>query len=169
MGFRQSSRHYTGIQLALRTGDVAQARRLLAEWRGRAADGRSSSEIARLAIEEALCASHRRVFGVFVCILLLPGRCGAVLYRLSAFLADSWGGRGGAEDGDFGAFARRTFAIIDWLPVRLTAAAFAIVGDFEDAVYCWRTRADQCPGDGLGVVLASGAGSFGGPPRDAGA
>ena len=96
-----------------------------------------------------------------MCFLLLPGPCGAVLYRVSAFLADAWGGRGGAEDGHFGAFARRTFAIIDWLPVRLTAAAFAIVGDFKDAVYCWRTRADQWPGDGLGIVLASGAGALG--------
>ncbi|MBK7677359.1 MAG: CobD/CbiB family protein [Candidatus Accumulibacter sp.] len=161
MGFRRFSRHYTGIQLALRTDDVAEARRLLAEWRGRGADGLSSSEIAQLAIEEALCASHRHVFGVFVCFLLLPGPCGAVLYRVSASLADTWGGRDSAEDGDFGVFARRTFAIIDWLPVRLTAAAFAIVGDFEDAVYCWRTRADQWPGDGLGIVLASGAGALG--------
>jgi cobalamin biosynthesis protein CobD/CbiB len=45
--------------------------------------------------------------------------------------------------------------------VRLTAAAFAIVGDFEDAVYCWRTQADQWPGDGLAIVLASGAGALG--------
>ena len=84
-----------------------------------------------------------------------------MLYRVSASLADTWGGRDSAEDGDFGVFARRTFAIIDWLPVRLAASAFAIVGDFEDAVYCWRTQADQWPGDGLGIVVASGAGALG--------
>lgn len=126
-------------------------------------DGRPSVllGVARLAIEQVLGASHRHVFGVLVCFLLLPGPCGAVLYRASAFLAEAWGKRNDEEYGDFASFARQTFAIIDWLPVRLTAAGFAVVGDFEDAVYCWRTQADRWPDDGLGIVLASGAGALG--------
>jgi cobalamin biosynthesis protein CobD/CbiB len=80
----------------------------------------------------------------------------------SAFLADCWGRRDAAEDGDFGSFARRSFAIIDWLRVRPTAAASTLVGDFEDAVYCWRTQAERWPGDGPAIVLAgSGAGALG--------
>ncbi|MEF8698039.1 MAG: CobD/CbiB family protein [Candidatus Accumulibacter sp. UW20] len=160
MGWRRPSVHYTDIQKALRIGDVLQARRLLVAWRGRGVDGLSSAELVRLTIEDALCASHRHLFGVFACFLLL-GPCGAVLYRVSAFLADSWGLRDETDDGDFGGFARQTFAIIDWLPVRLTAATFAIVGNFEDAVYCWRSQAEKSPGDGLGIVLASGAGALG--------
>jgi len=168
MGFRQFSHYYTDIQLALRMGDVPHARKLLAEWRGRPADDLSSSEIARLAIEEALAASHRHVFGVLVWFVLLPGPCGAVLYRASAFLAEHWGRRGEAdpiEFGNFGTFAQQSFAIIDWLPARMTAAGFAIVGNFEDAIYCWRTQAAKWPeagyGAGLGIVLASGAGALG--------
>lgn len=164
MGFRQFSHYYTDIQLALRMGDVPHARHLLCEWRGRSADGLSSSDIARLAIEEALAASHRHVFGVLVWFVLLPGPCGAVLYRAAAFFSDYWGKRQAAEPsdfGDFGTFAQQSFAIIDWLPLRVTAAGFAIVGDFEDAVYCWRTQADKWPDDGLGIVLASGAGALG--------
>src|SRR5882762_2539841 len=46
-------------------------------------------------------------------------------------------------------------------PVRFTAAAFAVVGDFEDAVYCWRTQAANWPDPALGIVLASGAGAIG--------
>lgn len=170
MGFRQFSHYYTDIQLALRMGDVPHARKLLAEWRGRPADDLSSSEIARLSIEEALAASHRHVFGVLVWFVLLPGPCGAVLYRVSAFLAEHWGRRGEAdpvEFGNFGTFAQQSFAIIDWLPARVTAAGFAIVGDFEDAIYCWRTQADKWPergsgyGAGIGIVLASGAGALG--------
>ena len=99
MGFRQFSHEYSYIQLALRTGDLAQARKLLAQWRRRPADDLSSSEIARLAIEEALCASHRHVFGVLVCFVLLPGPCGAVLYRAAAFLAEVWGRRSDADGG----------------------------------------------------------------------
>jgi cobalamin biosynthesis protein CobD/CbiB len=47
------------------------------------------------------------------------------------------------------------------LPSRATAFAFAIVGDFEDALYCWRTQAGQWPDRNAGIVLASGAGALG--------
>lgn len=170
MGFRQFSHYYTDIQLALRMGDLSHARRLLAEWRGLSADNLSSAEIARLAIEEALGASHRHVFGVLVWFVLLPGPCGAVLYRASAFFSAYWGGRQptlfrerieDVEFGEFGIFAKQFFAIVDWLPLRVTAAGFAIVGDFEDAIYCWRTQAKQWSDDALGIVLASGAGALG--------
>ncbi len=161
MGLGQFGRHYSGIQQALRVGDVAQARKRLAEWRRCPADGLSSAQVARLAIEEALCVSHRHLFGVLACFLLLPGPAGAALYRVSAFLAGSWDQCGDDADRNFGSFARRTFAIIDWVPVRLTAASFAIVGNFEDAVDCWRAQADKWPADGLSIVVASGAGALG--------
>ncbi|MEF8708167.1 MAG: hypothetical protein V5B38_04480 [Candidatus Accumulibacter propinquus] len=45
--------------------------------------------------------------------------------------------------------------------MRLTAVALAIVGEFEDAVYCRRTPADQYTSDGPGIVVASGADTFG--------
>lgn len=176
MGFRQFSHYYTDIQLALRMGDLPHARKLLAEWRGRSSDGLSSTDVARLAIEEALAASHRHVFGVLVWFVLLPGPCGAVLYRAAAFFSACWRQRRAQprqdtllpsllpeihELGEFGRFAQQAFALIDWLPLRVTAAGFAIVGDFEDAIYCWRTQAAQWPDDGLGIVLASGAGALG--------
>src|SRR5258706_61476 len=49
----------------------------------------------------------------------------------------------------------------DWIPVRLTAMPFAVVGDFEDAVYCWHTQAKQWPSLHDGILLASGAGALG--------
>src|SRR5207253_493686 len=83
MGFRQFSHYFTDIQLALRLGELDRARALIAEWRGRTADKLGSSDIARLAVEEALCASYRHVFAVIFFFILLPGPCGVVLYRLS--------------------------------------------------------------------------------------
>lgn len=164
MGFRQFSHYYTDIQLALRMDDLPHARQLLAEWRGRPADDFSSSDIARLAIEEALSASHRHVFGVLVCFVVLPGPCGAVLYRAAAFFAEVWGKLGDDDAGRFGKFSQQAFAVVDWLPSRLTAFGFAIVGNFEDAIYCWRTQAAKWPdsfGSGIGIVLASGGGALG--------
>jgi adenosylcobinamide-phosphate synthase len=156
LGFRQFSHSFTDIQTALKAGELDRARELIADWRGEPVAPRTREEVARLAVEEALLASHRHVFGVLLWYVLLPGPSGAILYRLSAFLRRRWGGLGA-----FGDFARRALFVLEWPAVRLTAAAFAVVGDFEDAVYCWRTQARAWPDPNAGVVLASGAGALG--------
>jgi adenosylcobinamide-phosphate synthase len=166
MGFRQFSHHYTEIQLALNLGDLERARQLLGEWQGRSTYGLNSEDIARLSIEGALGASHRHVLAVLLWFILLPGPCGALLYRLSLIVRDRWQAVDVALHNDFSAFSRQVFGMIDWLPLRATASAFAIVGDFEDAAYCWRTQASQV------VVLSavrSAIGTFGGFPGRHGA
>ena len=161
MGFRQFSHHYSAIQVALRLGDLPRARQLLGEWLGHPADGMGSQEIARQSILAAMAASHRHVFGVIVCFVLLPGPSGAVLYRMAEIVQARWKRQNTAMENNFSTFSRQVFGIIDWLPLRATASAFAIVGDFEDAVYCWRTQAGQSGARDLGIVLASGAGALG--------
>lgn len=166
MGFREFSNDFHQLQVALRMDDLPLARRYLAQWRGEKTDeALMPAGIASLAAEEALLAAHQRVFGVLMCFVLLPGPAGAVLYRVSAQLADSWGRNTGAGVLDFSLFSRQAFALIDGLPARTTATVFAIVGDFENAVYCWRTQAvlwhDTIFGQGSGIVLASGAGALG--------
>ena len=162
-GFRQVSHFFTDIQLALQMGELARARQLIGEWRGRSHEDSSSSDVARLAIEEALVAAHRNVFGVILWFIVLPGPSGAVLYRLARFFDDEWGVRlaGRPDFGDFGSFAKKAFFALDWIPVRLTAAAFSIVGDFEDGVYCWRAQANQWKDKASGILLASGGGALG--------
>jgi adenosylcobinamide-phosphate synthase len=160
VGFRQFSHFFTGIHLALRQGELDEARRLLAEWRGRSGDRLSSGDIARLAIEQALLDSHRHVFAPLLWFALL-GPAGALFYRLAHGLDQHWGRRSEAEFGEFGLFARQAFHFIDWVPIRVTAASFAVVGDFEGAAHCWRTQAVRWPEAGSGILLASGAGALG--------
>jgi cobalamin biosynthesis protein CobD/CbiB len=156
LGFRQFSHYYTDIHAAVREGDMDRARELLGAWRGEPAAHRSREEVIRLAIEEGITSSHRHVFAVMFWFVLLPGPCGAILYRLAAFLARRWG-----RKGEFGRCATRALYLLEWPAARLTAAAFAVVGDFEDAVYCWRTQASAWPDQNLGIVLAAGAGALG--------
>jgi adenosylcobinamide-phosphate synthase len=157
MGFRHFSHYFTDIHLALRMGELDRARALLGEWRGHSADRLASDEVARLAIEQALIASHRHVFAPMLWFFLL-GPAGALLYRIALFFGMQWGRPG---YGGFGEFAQRAFFYLDWLPLRITAASFAMVGDFEDAVHCWRTQAASWPEAGNGILLASGAGALG--------
>jgi len=156
LGFRQFSHHFTIIQIAIKSDDIERARAELDAWRGASGVVRSREEVVRLAIEEALLASHRHVFGVLLWFVLMPGPSGAILYRLAAYFAGRWKGMGA-----FGEFAQRAFRLLEWPAVRLTAASFAVVGDFEDAVYCWRTQARSWLDPNAGVVLAAGAGAMG--------
>ncbi len=161
MGFRQFSHHFTDIHRALSEGDLARARSLLREWRGRPADDLNSGEVARLAIEEALISSYHHVFGVLFWFAILPGPAGALLYRLALTLKGRWGEKTGALHGGFGNFSNQVLGWLDWLPLRLTALGFAVVGNFEDAVYCWRNQAARWRDPELGIVLAAGAGALG--------
>src|SRR5258706_11569892 len=156
LGFRQVSHYFTDLQIAVKAGDIDRARTLLDQWRGASGVVRTREEVIRLAIEEALLASHRNVFGVLLWYMILPGPSGAVLYRLAVFIAWRW-----RDLGAFGRFANRAFYYLEWPAVRLTAAAFAVVGDFEDAVYCWRTQARNWVDPNAGVILAAGAGAMG--------
>jgi len=166
MGFRQFSHFFTDIHLALQNGEIDEARRILAEWRGQSCDRLSSSEVARLAIERALPLSNTYVFAPLIWFVLL-GPAGALLYRLAQLLDECWQGTAKhgtdetAELASFGWFAHRVFSLLNWLPVRITAALFAVVGDFEDAVNCWRTQADAWPDKSNGILLSSGAGALG--------
>lgn len=160
LGFRQFSHYGTGIMRALKEGDAGQARALLGEWTGQSADEFTVREVARVSIEQGLLAAHRHVFGVLVWFVVF-GAAGAVLYRAAGRLADAWGQRRDEEPGTFGEFAANAFRWIEWVPARLTAFSFAIVGDFEDAVYCWRTQAGQWPDQTQGIILASAAGALG--------
>jgi cobalamin biosynthesis protein CobD/CbiB len=161
LGFRQFSHYFTDIQLALKEDDIERARSLLSGWRGQSCAGLSSEEIVRLTIEEALAACHRHVFAVAFWFVVLPGPTGAVLYRLCYLLRERWAPDLSPELEGFGRFPALAFEVLDWLPARLTAMTFAIVGDFEDAVYCWRSQAEQWGDRTAGVVLAAGAGALG--------
>src|SRR5690606_19489766 len=98
--------------------------------------------------------------------ILLPGVTGPVLYRAAELLARRWSrpvveGASRIEE-PYGMFADRAFRVIDWLPARLSAAGFAIVGNFEDAVYCWRGAvASGTSSDSRALLLASGGGALG--------
>ena len=147
-GFRQFSHPLTRIQAALEGGDIAGARQLLVELKRRTdpafrATDATPGEIARQAIDIGLLEAHRHVFAVLFWFVVLPGPIGAVMYRMSEFVNRRWNPRlavgSAALPADrFGQFAAAAFRVIDWVPARLTVLGFAIVGDFEGAVYCWR-------------------------------
>lgn len=162
MGFKDYSQYFSSIQIALIAGDETTARKLLAEWSGQDTSALETPEIIRLAIERALVTSHQHVFGVFFWFMIpFLGPAGAVLYRIATYLASAWTENRDVRYEAFGRFASRIFFWIDWIPARLTAICFAVVGNFEDAIFAWRHFADRWKNKNTGVLLSAGAGALG--------
>jgi adenosylcobinamide-phosphate synthase len=175
LGFRQFSHHFTDIRDALDVGDEDRARELLAEWQQVDASALPRSEIVRHVIEHSVLAAHRHVFGVLSWYSILAalglGPAGAVLYRMSEFVSRYWAGSDPkAGEGVSPALqhaARTAWGVIDFLPARMTAVAFAVVGSFEDAIDSWRHYTQGFAGGAHaasqnrndGVVLAATAGA----------
>lgn len=172
LGFRQFSHHFTAIRDALVVGDEQEARRLLAEWRQIDASELPPREIIRHVLEFSVLAAHRHVFGVLSWFIVLAvlglGPAGAVLYRLAEFVTRYWPHVSRRQTPSVSeaacAAAARAWQWVDWLPARITALGFAVVGSFEDAVDNWR-RYESLPesvgvGGNDGLIVAATAGAI---------
>jgi cobalamin biosynthesis protein CobD/CbiB len=149
------------IEAALRERKAGAAANLLAQWRGEPIGTDDAGAVSRMAAEQALREAHHGTFALLFWFLALPGPLGLVLYPLAHRAAQSWEQVVEPDERDFGWFAGRAFHAIDWIPQRLTAFSFAVVGNFEDALYCWRSQAAQWLRPEEGIVLAGGAGALG--------
>jgi adenosylcobinamide-phosphate synthase len=169
LGFRQFSHFFTGIRDALERDDEPEARRLLTEWRHLDASELPRTELLRHVIEKSLLAAHRNVFGVFFWFVVLSaigmGPAGAVIYRTAEFAsryrAERSSGFDESTNDRLANLSAQMFAAMDHLPARLTAFGFAVVGNFEESVNCWRRDAKLWAHLNEGVVLASAAGAVG--------
>ena len=167
LGFRQFSHHFTDIRDALDAGDEARARELLARWQHIDAADLPRSEIVRHVIEHSVLAAHRHVFGVLAWFSVLAafgfGPAGAVLYRLGEFVARYWKYQSTVHHQPVSEALQgacvSAWRVIDWLPARITAMGFAVVGSFEEAIDSWRQYEQQFPGDNDGVILAATSGA----------
>jgi adenosylcobinamide-phosphate synthase len=158
LGFRQFSFHLTGIRKALDEGNEGKARELLATWRDLDTRDFSRGQIYLRVMQASTLATHRTVFGVFFWFAVLAslglGPAGAIMYRF-ADLGYRLSQRSGAQDAQASLPVRdlftRAWAWIDWVPVRMTAISFAMVGNFEEVVDKWRSQPPGNPHDPVGT------------------
>ena len=125
-------------------------------------------ELLRHVIEFSVLSAHRHVFGVMACFSVFAalgfGPAGAVIYRMSEWVARFWAHTPHADTKFVSlalqASAKSAWYFVDWLPARMTAVAFGVVGNFEDAIDCWRNYAQRFSDDNDGVVIAATSGAL---------
>ena len=148
----------SAISNALESGELGEADENLRELTGKGASARNEANITRAAVEGVLKQGNSLIVSpVFWFIVLGP--VGVVLQRLSCILDSLWGHRY-ERFAEFGWAAARFDDLMGWIPARITALSYALMGSFEDALHCWRRRVGVWSDINSGPLLASGFGAM---------
>ena len=165
LGLRSLGEHVLPIAHALKAGDLALARRLTARIVSRDTSQLEESDLAKAAVESVLENGNEAVFATLFWFVI-GGGAGALLFRLSNTLDAMWGYRT-PRLLVFGCAAARIDDGLNWIPARLTALSYGLLGNWDVARQCWRTQAPAWSSPNAGPVMAAGAGalelSLGGP------
>lgn len=149
------------VRAALQAGDADAANAVIESWTGRSGLIADANQSARLGIEKLVVEAHHGFLGVVFWFCLLPGPLGVVLYQATLAARKSWQDESDETGGEFAWLARGAWWLMDWLPQRIAALSFAVVGNFEDALFCWRDQVARWNDKETGVLLSSAAGALG--------
>lgn len=158
LSLRGLTEHGRAVSDALNAGDGDGARLAVGKIVSRDAKSLSDEGVAAAATESVLENGADAVFSSLFWYLV-GGLPGVVLHRLINTLDAMWGYRS-ARFLYFGRMAARSDDVLNWLPARLTALTYALLGHTRLALRCWRTQAKTWNSPNAGPVMAAGAGAL---------
>lgn len=158
IGARSLAEHAEAVAAPLARGDLAEARRRVGWMVSRDTAELDEAGVARAGVESVLENGNDAIFGTLFWFLVAGGP-GALLFRLANTLDAMWGYRT-PRFLDFGRFAARIDDVLNWIPARLTALTYALLGATTQAIACWRTQASAWDSPNAGPVMAAGAGAL---------
>jgi adenosylcobinamide-phosphate synthase len=161
IGAASLKEHAQAVRHALLKQDIDDARHQVSMIVSRDTQGLGETDIARATVESVLENGSDAVFAAIFWFVIL-GAPGAVLYRLSNTLDAMWGYRN-ERYYYFGWAAARWDDAMNWIPARLTAFTYMLLGNgnARQAWRCWRLQAPTWYSPNAGPVMASGAGALG--------
>lgn len=159
LGGRSLAEHATQVGADLLAGDLAAARRSVSFLVSRNTAELDEEGVARACVESTLENGADAIFAALFWFALFGG-AGAVVYRLANTLDAMWGYRT-PRLAAFGFAAARIDDVLNYVPARLTASAYALCGNARQAFACWRRQAPQWDSPNAGPVMAAGAGALG--------
>ena len=158
LGMQSLHDHARAVAAPLLGGDIETARKHVAMIVSRDTEKMDEMQITRATIESVLENGNDAVFATLFWFFVL-GAPGAVLLRAANTLDAMWGYKN-ERHLHFGRFAARLDDALNWIPARLTALTFALLGNTRRALHCWQTQARHCTSPNGGPVMCAGAGSL---------
>jgi len=110
-------------------------------------------------VESVLENGNDGVFGALFWFFIAGGT-GALLFRLANTMDAMWGYKT-PRFYYFGWAAARLDDVLDYIPARLSALTYAILGNTKLALNCWKTQAPLWDSPNAGPVMSAGAGALG--------
>lgn len=159
LGGRSLGDHARAIAAPLAMGDLPTARHAVGMIVSRDARQLDEAGVAKAAVESVLENGNDAVFGALFWFFLFGG-AGALLFRLANTLDAMWGYKD-ARRIHFGWAAARLDDLLNYVPARLAALTYAVLGQTGQALACWRTQARAWSSPNAGPVMAAGAGALG--------
>ena len=164
LGHKSLHDHAKPIANALQSGDITQARYYTSRIVSR---DPATLNIPRATVESVLENGADSVFSALFWFLI-GGAPAVLFYRLANTLDAMWGYRS-QQYLYFGRFAARLDDVLNYLPARLTALTYALVGNTRIALRAWQQQAHYWDSPNAGPVMSSGAGALnitlGGPAQ----
>ncbi len=158
LGGRSLREHAVAVATPLAAGQLDRAREGVGRIVSRDTTSLDTEGVAKAAVESVLENGNDAVFGALFWFFVAGG-AGAVLFRLANTLDAMWGYKD-ARLVYFGWAAARIDDALNYVPARLTALTYALLGRTGTALACWRTQASQWDSPNAGAVMASGAGAL---------
>lgn len=158
LGAQSLREHAEAVVKPLMAGDLEAARQRVGWMVSRETSQLDESGVAKAGVESVLENGNDAIFGTLFWFAVAGGP-GALLFRLANTLDAMWGYRT-ERFKHFGWAAARIDDGLNWLPARLTALTYAVLGHTARALACWRSQAPGWDSPNAGPVMAAGAGSL---------
>jgi len=158
LGAASLGEHAAAVHRALESGNLDEARRSVGRIVSRDTADMDEAAVSRAALESVLENGCDAVFGALFWFFV-AGAPGVVIYRLANTLDAMWGYKT-ARYRYFGSAAARLDDLLNWIPARLTALTYVLLGSRRTAWHCWRSQAAAWESPNAGPVMAAGAGAL---------
>ncbi|MCU7939203.1 MAG: adenosylcobinamide-phosphate synthase CbiB [gamma proteobacterium symbiont of Bathyaustriella thionipta] len=159
LGLNSLKAHAREVLLPVQNEQLDQARHALSKIVSRDTREMDEEGICRATTESVLENGSDAVFAT-IFWFLVAGAPGVVVYRLSNTLDAMWGYKTQRYN-HFGFFIAKFDDLLNFIPARLTALTYALMGNWKNAMRCWSKQGSLWESPNAGVVMAAGAGALG--------